>query len=362
MRYKQLLQTTCLVTAILLLVGCATSKIQAQKEPAPDYVEVKVMYATDRRIDDITKPEKYFGGYRGEMSYGVCKVAIKTDKVKTEFAGGNKLNEIKASKHKKLLSIESMDQGDFLKKLSVRINSSSDKSAVVYVHGYARKFKKAAVNLAGLVFEINYQGVPVLYSWPSSGKAENYVGDANTVNWSAPHLYDFLKLLVEQHELETIHVVAHSMGNQAFLLALMQMLGEKEVADNWKFGEIVLISPDVDRDIFERDIAPVIVHAPSRITLYVSSKDIPLQASKAINLYPRVGDASFEPLVFSGIDTIDASEVANLITGHSFYRTTPEALQDLHYLIKRGLGPVERPTLSPMKSEQGQYWEINNQK
>ena len=211
-----------------------------------------------------------------------------------------------------------------------------------------------------LVYETSYRGIPVLYSWPSRGTVMSYTGDVNTVDWTEPHFREFLKLLAAQQDLDVIHVVVHSLGNRAFLKSLMHMLDDTEVAADWRFGEIVLLAPDVDRDIFVRDIVPVITRAPSRITLYVSSVDVPLKASKSINLYPRVGDASSEPVIVDGIDTIDASDVANLVTGHSYYRDTPEAIEDMYYLLKERRGPEERPTLDPVDTDYGRYWKLRN--
>ena len=138
----------------------------------------------------------------------------------------------------------------------------------------------------------------------------------------------------------------------------MQLVDDADAKDGWKFGEILLIAPDLDRDIFERDVAPAIVQSPSRVTLYVSSVDVPLRISKSVNLYPRVGDASEEPFIFHGIDTIDASNVADVTIGHSYYRESPEVLKDLYYLLVQRRGADDRPTLEAVDTAKGRYWKI----
>ena len=131
------------------------------------------MYATDRAIDDITNPKRYYGGRRGVMSYGTCRVAIKPSRSKSAFAGEGVVaeEEVQASENKHALAVERMSLDAFLQTMSDRINKSPDSSALVYTHGYARKFKSAAKTLATLVYEMGYQGTPVLYSWPSNGSA-----------------------------------------------------------------------------------------------------------------------------------------------------------------------------------------------
>ena len=340
------------------LTGCA---VVPAEEVEPSEVLVEIMYGTDRNVSGDSEVKSFYGEERGEMNYGIARVAIRIDKSKSPFADYSIWNmrlKGSTSKSAELVKIDPLNREGFLSSVSERIKASSDKSALVYTHGYARTFERGARTMGRLVYELRYEGIPVLYSWPSKGSAGAYLGDRTTIEWSAPNFYKFLRDLSLNTKVETIHVVAHSMGNQAFLKALMKLLEESEITKNWKFGEIVLVAPDVDRAIFERDIAPVIVQAKSRITLYVSDIDVPLQASRKVNLYPRVGDASIEPVIINGIETIDASEAASLITGHTYYRESPEVLADQYYLINQRKAADQRPTLEAVDSAAGRYWKI----
>ncbi|MGB5677679.1 MAG: alpha/beta hydrolase [Gammaproteobacteria bacterium] len=359
---RLLFNLSVLITVGLSVGGCATAYKQAQDEPVPDSVDVQIFFATDRGVEDASDPAKYFGGSRGEMTYGIGTVAIKTKKSMTGHSTPSvwDRSDFNASKSTELVDVDVMTLEELLRTITVRTNTSSDKSAIVYTHGYARKFEQAAGVLASVVYKINFQGIPVLYSWPSKGSATAYAGDLNDVEWTVPQFRDFLKQLAKQHDLDTIHLAAHSLGNRAFLRALIQLLDETELTTDWKFGEIILMAPDVDRDIFERDFAPVLAQTPSRVTLYVSSVDIPLRISRSVNLYSRVGDASDQPFIYPGFDTIDASDVAGVTSGHSYYRETPEVLEDLYYLIIERLGADDRPTLDPVYTEHGRYWKIKN--
>jgi esterase/lipase superfamily enzyme len=347
----------------LLLVsgvtGCAV--VPAEEAAQPTEALVDIMYATDRNVTGDSNVLKFYGEERGGMNYGAAQIAIRIDKSVSPFADYSIWNlrlKGSTSKRAELVRIDPLNNKSFLRALSNRIQKSEDKSALVYTHGYSRNFEHAARITATLAYELRYQGIPVLYSWPSKGSPSAYLGDRTTIEWSAPNFYKFFKDIALDTKVETIHVVAHSMGNQAFLQAFMKLLDDPEMTANWKFGEIVLVAPDVDRGIFERDIAPAIVQADSHITLYVSSIDIPLMASRSVNLYPRLGDAREEPVIIEGIETIDASEAASLISGHTYYRETPEVLADLYYLINERREASDRPTLEAVDSPRGQFWKI----
>jgi esterase/lipase superfamily enzyme len=348
-------------TGILLTVGLTGCAVIPAEEAQPTEALVDIMYATDRNVTGDSNILTFYGEERGELNYGTAQVAIRIDKSVSPFADYSIWNlrlKGSTSKRAQLVRIVPLNNKSFLNTLSNRIQKSADKSALVYTHGYARNFEHSARITATLAYELRYQGIPVLYSWPSKGSPSAYLGDRTTIEWSAPNFYAFLKDLALQTNIETIHVVAHSMGNQAFLKAFMKLLEDPEITRNWKFGEIVLVAPDVDRGIFKRDIAPVIVQADSRITLYVSSVDVPLMASRSVNLYPRVGDARETPLIIKGIETVDASQATTLISGHTYYRESPEVLADLYYLINKRRAANDRPTLEPIDSPAGRFWMV----
>jgi esterase/lipase superfamily enzyme len=54
---------------------------------------------------------------------------------------------------------------------------------------------------------------------------------------------------------------------------------------------VVLAAPDVDRELFDRDLAPEIVRPGRRIALFVSARDLALRTSWGVHGNPRAGDA-----------------------------------------------------------------------
>lgn len=355
--YKNIL--AILFLALVGLSGCA-----AISQPEPTEAIVEVLYATDRNLTGKQDLKLFYGIERGEMSYGFCEVAINIEKSRSEFSDYSIWNigfENQPGNRGELRRITKLEKSDFLAKFTDRISASNDKSALVYIHGYYRTFEIAAKTVANLVYEIKYQGTPVVFSWPSRHELSAYHGDTTTIDWSTAHIRAFLEDIALQTNAQTIHVVAHSLGNRGLVNAFVDLLNNPDIKNNWKFGEIILAAPDLDRQTFERDIAPILTRTPSRITLYVSAVDVPLWASKTVNLYPRVGDASEGPVIVDGIQTIDASLVANLTTGHTYYRESPRVMADLYYLINQRQDASQRPTLKAVESPKGRYWEVQEE-
>lgn len=349
----------CLQLLLLVTAGCSATGHSQQE--IPNQVQVELLYMTDRNIINTGQFETFYGIERGNVSYGLCTVAINPkENTKSSYAnykawnaGNNILDE-----PAQIIQIDPLEETAFFNQLAKKINQGNDKSALLFIHGYARSFETAAIITATLTYEMNYQGTPILYSWPSRNNAAAYISDVTTIDWATLHLQQFIKKLAEQNDLNTIHVLAHSLGNRAFLNAFTNILKNHSPEDTWKFGEIVLVAPDVDRSIFERDIIPVINNTPSRVTLYISSVDIPLIASQSFNLYPRVGDGRHSPIITKGIETIDATPAAGIFIGHSYYRNSPEVLTDLNFLINNRAGADNRPTLMPIDSTNGHYWQV----
>ena len=111
------------------------------------------------------------------------------------------------------------------------------------------------------------------------------------------------------------------MGNRALTRALGSLLAE-DLSVRPRLKEVILTAPDIDADVFRRDIAPALVASGRPITLYASSKDLALVASKKVHGYARAGDAGPGLVVLPGIETIDASTVDTSLLAHSYFAET----------------------------------------
>jgi esterase/lipase superfamily enzyme len=226
---------------------------------------------------------------------------------------------------------------DLLRKAMSR---PDERTTFVFIHGFNVDFNEAVRRTGQLGIDLGLPQAPILYSWPSQGSALQYIADTNAAIWTVPHLAEFLCDLQERSGATSIHLIAHSMGNQALTGALRLLRADARLATN-RFKQIVLTAPDLDANIFERDLAPQIVGIGERTTLYASSRDEILTVSKRLNAYRRAGDAAEGIVVVDGVDSIDASEVSTGL-GHSVYGDVRTVVEDLSLLLRLGLPPGSR--------------------
>ena len=347
------------IASLSLIVAACVSSPPRPTQSVPPQILVPVLYATDRVVEDPSDPEKYFGSGNANLSFGVATVALSTRKQgATRVADWSRweARDTDATNRNELLSVDPMAKGAFDQLLDRNAADSDDRSVLVYIHGYSRKFKTAAKNLAILAYEIDLRGVPVLYSWPSKGTPLAYEEDGVSLQQSTAHLQAFLRELVTERDVDTVHIAAHSMGNRGLLKALVELVENQDVNENWRFGEIVLFAPDVSEAAFRRNYLPLLRSLESRITLYVSGVDLPLRMSANKNSSKRIGDANERVFIGEGVETVDLTPVTQAIGAHSAYRGNSELQMDLYYLINRRLAADDRPTLDPVDSESGRYW------
>ena len=123
-----------------------------------------------------------------------------------------------------------------------------------------------------------------------------------------------------------------------------------------RFREIILAAPDVDADVFRNELAPALAKAGKRVTLYASSKDMALQASKEVHGYPRAGDTADGIVLVPGVDTIDASQVDDSILAHSYFVESIPVIRDIGQMLRGNRGPAQRPLLKAVQGSGGVHW------
>jgi esterase/lipase superfamily enzyme len=307
---------------------------------------VRVFYATDRKATGFTVSTNFYGSARGSgLTYGICTVSIPPghERGVLETESWTRLEFVPdVNEHVVLLRVSPFDRNDFYTRLRSSVSSSPRKSAIVFIHGYNTTFSVAARRTAQLVYDIGFDGVPILYSWPSYGGLFNYSGDEGNAEWTVPHLQKFLAEVAAESGAESVHVIAHSMGNRALIRALEKLDATRRPQP--LFQELVFTAPDVDADIFSR-LADTFVRLARRVTLYASANDKALLASRVAHSdQPRAGEAGENLLVVPGVDTVDVSglDTSFFATGHSYVSANSLAMTDLRKLIIERKEPARR--------------------
>jgi esterase/lipase superfamily enzyme len=336
----------------------STQQAGAELSPGPNHAVMKVWFATDRELTGDRHPARLFGSTRGQLRYGSCEVSIPREHRMGELESPSLLRlELRENpdRHVVLTAAEVMDGGEYFSQLKDAVAAGGEKTALLFVHGYRVTFEDAARRTGQLAYDLGYQGVPVFYSWPSQGKLAGYIVDEANVEWTLPDLQAFLTDFLERSGAEHVYLLAHSMGNRAVARALASLVEARPDLAN-KIREIILSAPDIDADVFRRQIAPALAKAANPITLYASSDDTALQVSKRVHGYPRAGESGSSLVVAPGVETIDATGVDTGFIRHSYYAERRSALSDMYYLIHQHTRAGERFGLSPVDGEAGRYW------
>lgn len=324
------------------------------------YTPVDVFYATDRKGTGAADPATAYGGDRGDLVLGKCVVTIPKSHVEGAIEAPSLLRlefSEDPAKHVILASLKPLSAADFYREAGAKIASDQSKSALVFVHGYNVTFRDAALRTAQMSYDLKFKGVPVFFSWPSQGKYLGYVRDESNIEYAKTDLKKFLKDFVANTPAERVYLVAHSMGNRAVTSVLADLFRDAPHL-RAKFRDIILAAPDIDADIFKRDIAPAIVGPEQNITLYASSNDWALKASKTFHGYQRAGDTGENLTVVPGLVTIDSSSAETGFLGHSYFAESKSIIDDILGIFSGRPKPEERPPLIPAESAAGRYWKI----
>jgi esterase/lipase superfamily enzyme len=319
-------------------------------------VVIPVLFATDRDVTGAEAPGKFFGAGRGPLRFGVAEVSIPPTHRRGELEAPVwwKLEfRPDPRRHVTLARVTVTTREDFIALARSTVDGSPRRDALLFVHGYNVSFENAARRTAQIAYDLRFQGVPMLYSWPSTGGTLRYMEDETNARWTVPHFDEFLTMARTAIGATGIHVIAHSMGNRVLTECLRTHRLEGAGA---KLLQVVLAAPDIDADTFA-DLAREFNAQAERVTLYASSGDLALKASKLVHGYPRAGDSEPTLVITDGVDTIDASGIDTNLLGHSYVGTATSILADVHALVENGHAPAERPFHLEAREQQGRcYW------
>jgi esterase/lipase superfamily enzyme len=303
-----------------------------------------------------------YGTGRGEMQLGYCEVSIPLSHGEGELESPSILRlELSArpDRHVMLQEIVPQESQDFYDAVRQRVQAAPQHDLFVFVHGFNVSFEKAARRTAQIAHDLDYDGVPVFFSWPSQGKAWRYTVDETNVTWSVPHLKSFLTDLAERTDAQAINLIAHSMGNRALTQTICE-LGYECQQDRKLFQQVILAAPDIDADVFRDQIAPALARYSSHVTLYVSANDEALAASKLVHGSMRAGESASQPVAVAGVETIDVATTDLGPLGHSYYGSCPLILQDLAAILIESRSASHREWLAPVNTRGAMYWRLSD--
>jgi esterase/lipase superfamily enzyme len=172
----------------------------------------------------------------------------------------------------------------------VLFNGKKSGEVVVFIHGYNTNYQEAVYRVAQLSRDSGFPGTFVAFAWPSRGTLTGYVADRESSTYSRDYLEEFLNQLARTPGVTRINVIAHSMGNWLTVETLRQAKLRAHSDFIPKLGEVFLMSPDIDVDVFRTQL-DAIGKLNEPITVGISRDDRALSASQRLaGDVPRVGN------------------------------------------------------------------------
>ena len=323
---------------------------------------VDFLFATSRARDTSVETVAFSGQRSRALTYGQASIRIPEE---------HKIGEITLPSSWKLfgitLSEEKLDEHEHFTIRALKTFTLDDwneairlrnpKSALIFVHGYNTSFEDALYRNAQIVWDLRYEGLSVLYSWASWGGTTDYLYDRESAQIGRAGFIEVLRNLKEKHGIESVNVIAHSMGNQVVLDALGSYAQTSNPAT---IGELILAAPDVDRDMFV-SLIPNVQKIVKGVTLYASSADRALQASRRLAGVLRAGDIGDDgPIVLDNMQTIDVTAMGEEILGlnHNVFAVSRNLIDDIRLLITRGVRPPDQrlSQIRPCPEVAPRYW------
>jgi esterase/lipase superfamily enzyme len=320
--------------------------LRAPGEPPPAWVETTTFFATNRVATGNAAPEKFYGSdRRADLQYGKAVISIPT----ARRAGDLNLPSLwrfeltsDPSKQFVFKSLAPLEANDAQAQLAAAIKASPKQSLLVFVHGYNVSFFDAAMRTSQLAHDLSLQGEAIFFSWPSAATTAKYAHDEEAVQLSELAFDRFLDDL-EKSGATDIFLVAHSMGNRLVTKVLSDRASRGKLTSNLR--ELLLAAPDINAEIFKEQILPGLGKLQgTHRSIYASSSDLALRASKIVHDYRRVGETIGGVLTFSDFETIDASGVAPTLRsfGHSYVVDSAKVLGDIAETIDLHFGAEQR--------------------
>jgi esterase/lipase superfamily enzyme len=298
---------------------------------APGASKVDILVATTRA--PVTEPVGVmFGGARGRgLQFADMVVSVPPD-------GARKVGEVQwpstppgnAERDFVTLRAERMNLAEAKANFDARLARTPGRRVLIFIHGYNTRFEEAVYRFAQIVHDTRVDVASVLFTWPSGGNVIDYVYDRDSAMYSRDALESVLQSLVNDKNVDSISILGHSMGNYLAIEALRQM-SIRDRGLSAKIHDVMLASPDIDVDVFRRQIAEIDA-APrtAQFTLFVSQDDRALRLSSFLARdSSRLGavDPTKEPyasiLDKAQVRVIDLTNVgSNDFTNHSKFASS----------------------------------------
>ena len=306
---------------------------------------IDVFFATCRETD-VDGTEYFTHRRAGECTYGIANVHIPIERSFGSLRRPHKLSIFSVT----LFEMPENARTHFIvnevkitpiEAWRKQIDNFNSDEALIFVHGFNMNFRDGLYRAAQIFHDLQYGGIPILFSWASGGRKADYLYDKDSANVGEKYLIELLAE-VASTGIKKVHILAHSMGN-ALVIAALEKHNHKD--NPLGIVELMMAAPDVDCDVYGQKM-PALCKAIPGLTLYASATDNALALSKTLARNKmRAGDISNgQPVLIEGVDAIDITEIGSEIfgLGHGAYASTPSILNDIGQLVNHRQRPPSK--------------------
>lgn len=215
---------------------------------------------------------------------------------------------------------------------SLRSRPKGQREVVLFVHGFNNTFAEGMYRLAQLSKDMELPNPTVHYSWPSAGSPLAYGYDRDSILFARDGLENLIKT-IRSAGADQVLLVGHSMGALLSVEVLRQMAISDRKLMNQTISGVILISPDIDVDVFRRQ-ADRIGPLPQPFVIFTSSKDRALRLSARLSgSHERLGTVRHaKRLGGLNVALLDVTDFSMGATGHFNAATSPSLIKILKRL------------------------------
>lgn len=318
------------VLLFLLAAACSDAQILSSARPGGQPAAVqRIFLVTDRVLS--SDPEDR-GARAAAVSRAVLDVGIPPIHAvgQVEYVAGN---PDPARSFTVMQSTGLSSEAEFLE--AIASAPDPDAEVTVFVHGYYNTIGSAVYRHAQIAHDFGVEGPQVTFAWPSAADPRGYIYDRDSIDIARDDLEALLLALARGDR--RIVLIGHSMGAQLVTETLRQMSIGGEGWAMERLSAVVLISPDIDMDLFRSQVERIDPF-PQPFVVFLSQRDRVLGLSaRLVDERERLGSTSDTALLTSlGISVVDLTALSGQGSNdHLLAASSPTAIA-----IGRGLRQI----------------------
>ena len=256
---------------------------------------IEVLYATNRTPLRTEDGSQLFGfGVDDKIHFGRSTEIILGNR--QEVSKSNSLRQV-LDKFFSSVRSSAVRNAELSQEMFFKILAENDKDVLVFIHGFNNEFDDATRRMASFSFNTEFDGIPVVFSWPAKGGgvrgAIAYFGDYSRQKNTCPSLVQVLgkiSSVIGSHR--KITVIAHSMGSELLFSALTSCAYSNVRYSGNLISEIILAAPDIGTEDFRKHIRGIRTAGGARYAIRILGRSTAFIFAKSLGRHtsPRISE------------------------------------------------------------------------